>query len=115
MSDHVSESRQPSVDFEDDVFYDHAPSIPGTVSSHISRSHNRNSIQDPILHNHNDHRMDDYSGDRTLNNKNNRSNRHGSQSSNEYVLYYGKNIVEPIDLNKYQDFDRNDLYEKVRK
>jgi hypothetical protein len=23
--------------------------------------------------------------------------------------------VEPIDLNKYQDFDRNDLYEKVRK
>jgi hypothetical protein len=38
MSDTISEPRQPRVDIWDDVFDDHAPSIPGSVSSQISSS-----------------------------------------------------------------------------
>ena len=103
MNDHISEGHHRSIGFEDDVFYDHVPSIQGS----ISRSNFWNKIQDPILHKHNE-KNDDYQGDRMLNNKINCLSQRGSQSSNEYVLYYGKSN----DFNKY--FDRNDLYSSVR-
>lgn len=56
-----------------------------------------------------------YHGDHTLNNALRWPKQNGSVSSGEYVLYYGKQNTQNHDNGTLSDFDRNDLYAKVRK
>ncbi|KAL4230181.1 hypothetical protein ACF0H5_010566 [Mactra antiquata] len=121
-NDDLNQVQRPqSVAFEDDVFYAQRPASPHRSLSNSSLSQYDSVNTVPTYPNHYDaadERSDvnGYYRDRVLNNAVRWPKHKESVSSGDYVLYYGKTKSNSgSDADVVNDFDRNDLYAKVRK